>query len=55
MCKALLQHGASRMAREAEQRTPLHFAASQGHLSCVLLLIGRPGKSLMTPEEVDRR
>ena len=53
MCKALLNRGASRMARDCAQRIPLHFASRNGHLSCVLLLIGRPGKVLMTPEEVD--
>ena len=53
MCKALVKRGASRMARDSLQRIPLHWAAFSGHLSCILLLVGRPGKVLMTPEEVD--
>ena len=52
MVKALLQRGASRMARDNEQTTPLHFAADAGHLSCVILLIGRKGREKMTPAEV---
>ena len=52
MCKALLQRGASLMARDSAQRIPLQYAAACGHLSCVLLLVGRPGKVLMTPAEV---
>ena len=53
MCKALLTRGASRMSRDNLQRIPLHWAAREGNLSCVLVLIGRPGKALMTPAEVD--
>ena len=53
MAKALLQRGASRMARASNQRIPLHLAALSGQLSCVLLLVGRPGKVLMTPAEVN--
>ena len=53
MCKALLNRGASRMARDTEQRIPLQYAAHNGHLSCILLLVGRPGKVLMTPEDVN--
>ena len=53
MAKAVLQRGASRMARDSQGQIPLHRAAGQGHLSCVLLLIGRPGKPLMSPAEVD--
>ena len=53
MCKALLNRGASRMARDSLQRIPVHHAAYSGHLSCVLLLVGRPGKVLMTPDEVN--
>jgi Ankyrin repeats (3 copies)/MYND finger/Ankyrin repeats (many copies) len=55
MAKALLDRGASRMSRENWQGTPLHHGALSGHLSCVLLLIGRPGKMRMTPAEVDAR
>jgi ankyrin repeat protein len=53
MCKALLGRGADRMARDSEQWTPLHCAAQHGHLSCVVMLVGRQGKVRMTPTEVD--
>jgi ankyrin repeat protein len=53
MCKALLSRGADRMARDSMQWTPLHWAAVNGHLSCVVMLVGRPGKVRMTPAEVD--
>jgi ankyrin repeat protein len=52
MCKALLSRGADRMAEDSEQWTPLHYAANFGHLSCVVMLVGRPGKVRMTPAEV---
>jgi ankyrin repeat protein len=52
MCKALLSRGADRMARDSDQWTPLHWAAGDGHLSCVVMLVGRPGKVRMTPAEV---
>ena len=53
MCKALLGSGADRMALDSKLRTPLHYAAHNGHLSCVVMLVGRPGKIHMTPAEVD--
>jgi ankyrin repeat protein len=53
MCKALLSRGADRMARDSDKWTPLHWAARNGHLSCVVMLVGRPGKVRMTPAEVD--
>ena len=53
MCKALLSHGADRMARDSIQWIPLHYAARNGHLSCVVMLIGRPDKVRMTPAEVN--
>ena len=53
MARALLKRGANRMARDSMQRTPLHDAASRGHLSCCVLLVGQPGRRKMTPEEVD--
>jgi ankyrin repeat protein len=52
-CKALLSRGADRMARNSVQMTPLHYAARNGHASCVVMLVGRPGKVRMTPAEVD--
>ena len=52
-CKALLSRGADRMARDTRQKTPLHYAAAKGHLSCVIMLVGRPGKVRMTPAEVN--
>ena len=49
MAKALLKRGASRLATESSlHRTPLHFAAMRGHLSCSVLLLPK-----MTPAEVD--
>ena len=53
MCKALLGRGANRMARDSRQWIPLHWAADKGHLSCVAMLVGRPGRVRMTPAEVD--
>jgi ankyrin repeat protein len=53
ICKALLSCGANRMARNSAGWTTLHNAAQGGHLSCVVLLVGRPGKFRMTPAEVD--
>ena len=53
MAKALLKRGANRMVRESLQRTPLFTASLGGHLSCVVLLVGQPGRSKMTPDEVN--
>ena len=53
MAKALLKRGANRMAKDSYQRTPLHWAAQNGHLACVVLLIGQPGRYKMTPADVD--
>jgi len=53
MAKALLRHGALRMARDSDQRTPLHVASQCGHLSCVSTLLGKPGDYQLTPNEVD--
>ena len=53
MCNALLSRGADRMARDSQQAIPLHYAAANGHLSCVIKLAGRPGQvRMMTPTEV---
>jgi ankyrin repeat protein len=53
MCKALLSRGADKMARDSRQRTPLQYATFGGNLSCVLLLVGRPGKVRMRLDEVN--
>ena len=53
MAKALVERGASRTARDSWQRIPLHDAAGEGNLSCVVLLVGRLGKFKMTPAEVN--
>jgi ankyrin repeat protein len=53
MVKALLKRGADRLARDSLQKTPLFHAVQFGHLSCVVLLVGQPGKFKMTPAEVD--
>ena len=53
MAVALIKHGASRMARDNCGWTPLHWATVGEALSCVILLVGRPGKVKMTPAEVD--
>ena len=53
MAKALLKRGANRMARDNMKRTPCHHSSHSGHLSCLTLLIGQPGRRKMTPAEVD--
>ena len=53
MARALLKRGADRMARDSRECSPLHVAASMGALSCVILLVGRPEKPSLTPEEVN--
>ena len=53
MAQALLRRGASRMARENSNLTPLHWAAFKGHMSCVILLVGLPGRPELSPAEVD--
>ena len=53
MARALLKRGANRMARDSLQRTPLHDASLEGHLSCCVLLVGQPGRRKMSPAEVD--
>ena len=53
LAKALLKRGADRMALDVHQYSPLHLAAMAGVLSCVILLVGRPEKPSLTPEQVN--
>ena len=53
IAKALLRRGASRTARNSLQRTPLHEACQAGHLFLVALLVGKPGRYKLTPDEVN--
>ena len=53
MAKALLRRGASRMARNSLGWTPLHVAALEGHLRCVIVLVGRADNVKMTSAEVN--
>ena len=52
MARALLKRGADRMSLDNTQRSPLHWAAGAGALSCVILLVGRHEKPLLTPEQL---
>lgn len=54
MVAALLRAGANRMLTDSHLHTPLHYAAHEGRLECIkLLLAGPPGAAPMTPAEVD--
>ena len=53
MAKALMKRGADRVALDKNRQTPLHVAAAAGALSCAILLVGRPEKPLLTPEQVN--
>jgi len=53
MTKALLRRGACRTARDRLQHTPLHKASLRGYMSCVALLLGKPGRYKLTPDEVN--
>jgi ankyrin repeat protein len=53
IAKALLRRGASRVARDSRSWIPLHLASQEGHLACVVELIGRAGHQKMTPAEID--
>ena len=55
MARALLKRGADRMALDSTHSTPLHAAAVEGALSCAILLVGRPEKPLLTPEQLDAK
>jgi len=48
MVKALLAAGASRTAHDNNLFSCLHYAAQNGHLACVTLLIGRPENQKMS-------
>ena len=53
MLEKLLRRGASRTARDSEQKTPLHHAAMFGQLSCIVQLIGHPEAYKLGPADVD--
>jgi len=55
MVKALLAAGPSRTAHDNTSFSCLHFAAQNGHLACVTLLIGRPENQKMSAAEIDAR
>ena len=55
MVKALLAAGASRTAHNNDSFSCLHYAAQNGHLACVTLLIGRPDNQKMSVAEIDTR
>jgi hypothetical protein len=53
MAKKLLKRGASRTAKDSKQFTPLHFAAHEGQLACLVLLLGPPGGYKIEPADVN--
>jgi len=53
MVKALLAAGASRTAHRSDSFSCLHFAAQEGHLACITLLIGRPENQKMSAAEIN--
>jgi ankyrin repeat protein len=53
--KALLRAGACRTVRDAQEETPLHHAAKNGELSCLVAVLGRAGHYKLLPECVDSR
>ena len=55
MVKAMLAAGASRTAHDTYSVSCLHVAAYDGHLACVMLLIGRPENQKMSPADTDAR
>ena len=55
MVKALLAAGASRTAQNSISVSCLHYAAQNGHLACVTMLIGRPENQKMSATEIDAR
>jgi ankyrin repeat protein len=53
MLEKLLRRGASRTARDSRQAMPLHYAASTGQLSCIVLLIGHPEAYKLAPADIN--
>ena len=53
MEKALLAAGALRTAHNSNSLSCLHYAAQNGHLACVTMLMGRPENQKMSPAEID--
>jgi len=53
MAAVLLHRGASRTACDSLGCSPAYNAAQEGHLSCLVLLLGLPGDYNMTPAEVN--
>jgi len=53
MAAVLLLRGASRTAIDSQGESPAYVAAEEGHLSCLVLLLGLPGDYKMTPAEVN--
>jgi len=53
MAAVLLHRGASRAAQDSQGVSPAYLAAQEGHLSCLVLLLGLPGDYTMTHAEVN--
>jgi hypothetical protein len=53
MAKKLLNRGASRTAKDNKLFTPLHCAAQEGQLACLVLLLGPPGGYKIEPADVN--
>lgn len=53
MAKALLVRGASRMATNSGGWTPAICAVVKGHLSCLVLVLGKKGNYKLRPEQVN--
>jgi ankyrin repeat protein len=53
MLEKLLRRGASRTARDSRHCTPLHYAAANGQLSCIVQLIGHPEAYKMAPADIN--
>ena len=53
--RELLANGALRNAVESDQRTPLMRSAFNGHLACLIMVLGRPGDYKLSAAEVNAR